>query len=112
MDTTVKVEHEGPVTVVTIDRPARRNAVDPATAAALLEAFTAFDGDEASTVAVLTGAGETFCAGADLKSLADGDRHRVACGSLFCQRRSSRQRVELFVRACREQQPRSSEDGA
>jgi len=78
MHTTVKVEHEGPVTVVTIDRPERRNAVDPATAEALLEAFTAFDADEASSVAVLTGAGGTFCAGADLTSVARGDRHRVA----------------------------------
>jgi enoyl-CoA hydratase len=78
MRTTVKVDHEGPVTVVTIDRPERRNAVDPATATALLEAFTAFDADERSSVAVLTGGGGTFCAGADLRSLADGDRHRVA----------------------------------
>jgi len=78
MHTTVRVDHDGPVTVVTIDRPERRNAVDPATATALLEAFTAFDADDTSSVAVLTGAGETFCAGADLKSLADGDRHRVA----------------------------------
>ena len=61
------MDHDGPVTVVTIDRPERRNAVDPATAAALLEAFTAFDADDAATVAVLTGAGGTFCAGADLR---------------------------------------------
>ncbi len=77
MHATVKVDHQGPVTVVTIDRPERRNAVDPATAEALLEAFTAFDGDDTSSVAVLTGEGGTFCAGADLKSLAGGDRHRV-----------------------------------
>jgi len=77
MHTTVKVDHEGPVTVVTIDRPERRNAVDPATAAALFEAFGTFDADRTSSVAVLTGAGGTFCAGADLKSLAGGDRHRV-----------------------------------
>jgi enoyl-CoA hydratase len=78
MPTTVSVDHEGPVTVVTIDRPERRNAVDPATAAALLGAFTDFDADESSTVAVLTGRGGTFCAGADLRSLAEGDGHRVA----------------------------------
>ncbi len=64
--------------MVTIDRPARRNAVDPATATALFEAFTAFDEDDASSVAVLTGSGETFCAGADLKSLSEGGRHRIA----------------------------------
>jgi enoyl-CoA hydratase len=74
---TVLVDHEGPVTVVTIDRPDRRNAVDPATATALFEAFTGFDHDDSSSVAVLTGSGTTFCAGADLRALAEGDRHRV-----------------------------------
>jgi enoyl-CoA hydratase len=54
---------------VTIDCPARRNAVDSATAAALLDAFTAFDSDDAAAVAVLTGAGGYFCAGADLTAL-------------------------------------------
>jgi enoyl-CoA hydratase len=78
MSPTVQVDHDGPVTVVTIDRPERRNAVDPATATALLEAFTGFAADASSSVAVLTGAGGTFCAGADLKSLAEGGRHRIA----------------------------------
>jgi enoyl-CoA hydratase len=78
MTPTLQVTRSGPVTVITIDRPGRRNAVDPATAAGLLEAFTAFDADDSSSVAVLTGAGGTFCAGADLKALAQGDRHRVA----------------------------------
>jgi len=75
---TLRVTREGPVTVVALDRPERRNAVDPATAGALLEAFTAFDADDSSSVAVLTGTGGTFCAGADLRALAGGDRHRVA----------------------------------
>ncbi len=74
----MQVVQEGPVTVVTIDRPDRRNAVDPATATALLDAFEAFDADGSSAVAVLTGGSGTFCAGADLKGLAVGDRHRVA----------------------------------
>jgi enoyl-CoA hydratase len=78
MTSSVKVLQEGPVTVVTIDRPQRRNAVDPASAGALLDAFTAFDTDDSSAVAVLTGGSGTFCAGADLKALAGGDRHRVA----------------------------------
>jgi enoyl-CoA hydratase len=73
----VRVDRSGPVTVVTIDRPERRNAVDPATARALLEAFNGFEVDDTASVAVLTGAGGTFCAGADLKALADGDRHRL-----------------------------------
>lgn len=66
---TVLVRSQGRVAVVTIDRPERRNAVDGATAAALLDAFTTFDADDALDVAVLTGSGGTFCAGADLKAL-------------------------------------------
>lgn len=65
-------ERAGAITVITIDRPARRNAVDRETAALLLEAFTAFDEDEEAAVAVLCGADETFCAGFDLKALAQG----------------------------------------
>jgi len=70
---TVDVSRRGAVIVVTIFRPERRNAVDPATAAALLAAFTAFEEDDTASVAVLTGAGGTFCAGADLKAAASGD---------------------------------------
>src|SRR5579883_755912 len=73
----VRVEREGPVTVVVIDRPERRNAVDRATAAGLLEAFEEFDADAAAAVAVLTGSGGTFCAGADLKAVAAGGGNRV-----------------------------------
>ncbi len=65
---TVTVEHVGSVTVVTIDRPEARNAVDRPTAAGLAEAFREFDADPDARVAVLTGAGTTFCAGADLKA--------------------------------------------
>ena len=68
----VHVERQGPVTTVIIDRPERRNAVDPKTAILLRDAFEAFDADESQRVAVLTGAGGAFCAGFDLKSLADG----------------------------------------
>ena len=74
---TVRTEDRGSVRVVTIDRPERRNAVDSVTAAALLDAFEAFDADDALAVAVLTGAGGYFCAGADLKALAEGDRRPV-----------------------------------
>lgn len=65
----VRVEVDGPVTTVVLDRPAARNAVDGPTAAALAEAFRAFDADAAQSVAVLYGAGGTFCAGADLKAI-------------------------------------------
>ena len=68
---------DGPVTVVSLCRPERRNAVDGATAAALLEAFVTFEADPDAAVAVLTGAGGTFCAGADLTALAEGDRRPV-----------------------------------
>jgi enoyl-CoA hydratase len=75
---TVRVERAGPVTTVLIDRPAVRNAVDRATAAGLADAFRAFDADPAAAVAVLTGAGGTFCAGADLTAFAAGEGNRVA----------------------------------
>jgi enoyl-CoA hydratase len=73
----VRWETEGPVAVVAIDRPARRNAVDPATAADLAGAFERFDADRNLHVAVLTGAGGTFCAGFDLKSLSEGAPNRI-----------------------------------
>ncbi|HVA03563.1 MAG TPA: crotonase/enoyl-CoA hydratase family protein [Acidimicrobiales bacterium] len=74
---TVDISRRGPVIVVTIFRPERRNAVDSATAAALLAAFDAFEEDDSAAVAVLTGAGGSFCAGADLKALSEGDRRPV-----------------------------------
>jgi enoyl-CoA hydratase len=66
---TVRVEKEGPVTSVVIDRPNARNAVDPETADALKAAFAAFEADADSAVAILSGAGGHFCAGFDLKAL-------------------------------------------
>lgn len=62
---------------VTIDRPAVRNAVDPDTARALETAFRKFDESDELSVAVLSGAGGTFCAGFDLKSMADGADYAV-----------------------------------
>ncbi|HEU5005462.1 MAG TPA: crotonase/enoyl-CoA hydratase family protein [Jatrophihabitantaceae bacterium] len=67
----VRVERDGPVTTVVLDRPEVRNAVDGPTAAALAEAFAAFDADESASVAVLWGAGGTFCAGADLHAMSN-----------------------------------------
>jgi enoyl-CoA hydratase len=75
---TVRSETDGSVAIVTIDRPEVRNAVDRPTAAALADAFRAFDADDALAAAVLTGAGGTFCAGADLKGVSDGRGNRVA----------------------------------
>jgi enoyl-CoA hydratase len=66
METAVRVEKLGPVTVVTLDRPEVRNAVDAATATALYRAFVAFDADDEARVAVFHGANGHFCAGWDL----------------------------------------------
>lgn len=77
----VRVETDGAVSIVTIDRPAARNAVNPPTARALAAAFRHFDADPAQHVAILTGAAGTFCAGYDLKETAAGRRgHRVENG--------------------------------
>ena len=73
----VHVEYDGPVTIVTIDRPHARNAVDRPTAELLADAFRAFDADDTSAVAILTGAGGIFCAGADLKGVGEGRGNRV-----------------------------------
>jgi enoyl-CoA hydratase len=77
MSSPVSVSRRGPVTVVTIDRPERRNAVDATTAQALLEVFTSFEDDSDAAVGVLTGAGGTFCSGADLQALAAGEARPV-----------------------------------
>lgn len=73
----VRTERHGPVAVVTIDRPRVRNAVDGPTAAALVEAFRELDADDSVSVVVLTGTGGTFCAGADLRAVAEGRGNRV-----------------------------------
>src|SRR5713101_9070923 len=78
---TVSYDIDGEVTVVTIERPEVRNAVNHATAQALAAAFRRFDGDAAASVAILTGRGGAFCAGFDLKQTAEGRRgHRVEGG--------------------------------
>lgn len=85
----VRLERDGDVAIVTIDRPARRNAVDGPTASALAATFRAFEADEGLAVAILTGAGGTFCAGADLQAIASGEGNRVAedgDGPLGCTR--------------------------
>ncbi|WP_278314688.1 crotonase/enoyl-CoA hydratase family protein [Lolliginicoccus levis] len=70
---TVTVERRGPISVITLDRPEVRNAVDHHHARALTDAFQEFDRDESASVAVFHGAGGNFCAGADLKAVAKGD---------------------------------------
>lgn len=73
----LRVLREGAVVIVVIDRPEKRNAVDRPTADALSAIFAAFEYDETALVAVLCGEGGTFCAGADLKGVADGHGNRT-----------------------------------
>lgn len=74
---TVRVEESGPVTTIILHREERRNAVDRDTARALADAFRAFEASDDARVAVLWGQGGTFCAGADLKAIAQGKGNRV-----------------------------------
>jgi enoyl-CoA hydratase len=74
---TVKVERNGSVTTVILSRPKSRNAVDRPTADKLVQAFRNFENDADASVAVLWGEGGTFCAGADLKGVAEGRGNRL-----------------------------------
>jgi enoyl-CoA hydratase len=74
---TVLIEDRDAVRIITIDRPQVRNAVDGPTAQRLYDAFVDFDADDARSVAVLTGADGTFCAGADLHAISTGEGNRV-----------------------------------
>lgn len=76
----VHFERRDTVAIITIDRPEVRNAVDGPTAGELAEAFREFERDDALSVAVLTGASGTFCAGADLKAISQGRGNRVQSG--------------------------------
>lgn len=73
-----RVGEDGRVAVVTIDRPHVRNAVDGPTAEVLHRTFVDLDAEASVSIAVLTGAGGTFCAGADLKAIGEGRGNRVA----------------------------------
>ena len=70
----VHIATDGPVCIITLHRPAQRNAVDGPTALALRDAFEAFEADTDARVAILTGGGGHFCAGADLQALGDPAR--------------------------------------
>lgn len=78
----VRVEQDGHIVVITLDRPEARNALDPATDEELRKAFTAFKADETQWVAVLCGSGDHFCAGADLKARKGGHRSRTPEGGI------------------------------
>ncbi len=70
----VRVDTQGPITIVTLSRPQARNAVDGATAALLADAFRQFDADSNARVAVFHGDHGHFCAGADLKAIGEAAR--------------------------------------
>jgi enoyl-CoA hydratase len=73
----VFIDQDGPVTIVTLSRPEVRNAVDRETAGELASAFRTFESDASARVGVFTGDQGFFCAGADLKKIADGTPNRV-----------------------------------
>ena len=75
---TVQTTRDSDVLIVTINRPEVRNAIDARTAQALTDAFLSFDRDGAASVAILTGAGANFCAGADLKAIAGGEDRDIS----------------------------------
>jgi enoyl-CoA hydratase len=89
----IKEEQRGRLFIVTIDRPERRNAVDLPTARALYEAFKAFDADSALDVAILTGSGGNFCAGADLQAFAAGERRPIEAEGDFAPMGATRLRL-------------------
>jgi 2-(1,2-epoxy-1,2-dihydrophenyl)acetyl-CoA isomerase len=94
---TVRVERDGAVARLTIDRPARRNAVDLPTLAALRAAVDAAAADDAVRVVVLTGAGDAFCAGADLAATSAED---IARFDVTAALRAYNNPVVLALRAC------------
>jgi len=68
------VERDGPVVVVTMNRPERRNALSPEMLCLMYDAWCMVDSDPEVRCAILTGAGGTFCSGADLKAMAAGNQ--------------------------------------
>ena len=74
----IRYETDGPVAVITIDRPEVANAVDRPTAEALVDAFRRVEASDEVSVAVLAGANETFCAGADLKAMQEPGAPRAS----------------------------------
>ena len=79
----IQYEVDGPVVIVTIDRPEVANAIDRITATALADAFRRFDADPSRSVAVLVGANGKFCCGADLKAMRSGFRLRMVRSILW-----------------------------
>jgi len=94
---TVEVELVGEIAIIKINRPERRNAVDLPTAEALIDTFKTFDADDALSVAIFTGAGENFCAGADLQAISAGEQKPVLEDGDFAPMGPSRLRLSKPV---------------
>jgi enoyl-CoA hydratase len=97
MSETVSMSIRDRVAVVTIERPQHRNAVDLPTSKDLLSAFKSFDVNDEVDVAILTGAGGSFCSGADLKALAAGERKPVNPDGEFAPMGPTRLRLQKPV---------------
>jgi enoyl-CoA hydratase/carnithine racemase len=78
MTSPIRYELDDMIATVTLDRPADRNAVDLEVCDAMYAALQEFEADPRARVAILTGAGPVFCAGADLKAFATGDAPKIA----------------------------------
>jgi enoyl-CoA hydratase len=74
---TIRIEKKYPVFTIIIDNPQVKNAVDGKTAQELADAFREFENDERAEVAVLWGTNGTFCSGANLKAILNGERNRI-----------------------------------
>ena len=92
---TVRLERDGHVATITLDRPERRNAVDPETSQAMADAIVEIEADHEIRVAIVTGAGDVFCAGADLAAVAAGRTREIIdvepggfCGLVRSERRT------------------------
>ena len=95
----ISVEHLHRIALISIERPTQRNAVDAATARALFDAFTEFDSDPQLDVAVLTGSGGHFCAGADLKAFAAGKGNPLQSEGMLAPMGPTRMRLSKPVLA-------------
>ena len=93
----VKYDINGKIAIITINRPERRNAVDQSTATDLYNAFLEFDNDNSLSVAILTGKGDHFCAGADLSDLSNDTPNTVNKDGLMAPMGPSRLRLSKPV---------------
>ncbi|XP_037956918.1 probable enoyl-CoA hydratase echA8 [Teleopsis dalmanni] len=82
---TILLEKDNNITLIGLNRPEQRNAIDAVAAAKLCEAFNAFEADETSPVAVLYGVGGSFCSGFDILDLATEDREDISMEMLMTQ---------------------------